>query len=117
MLKRTALATITLCMMLECGCRLATMISQTEMTQTRLTGTMSRIAKFHEANARLPASPDELPNESNRDCSLDDGWGRPLIWNSNGIDTISLKSYGKDGLPGGTGENADQVSTFNAAKP
>ncbi len=35
-----------------------------------------------------------------------DGWGRPLLYDTDGT-SWTLLSYGRDGLPGGTGMDAD----------
>ena len=43
-----------------------------------------------------------------RNRTLDDPWGRPFHYQYQG-DTYSLISYGADGRPGGSGENADII--------
>jgi Type II secretion system (T2SS), protein G len=40
-----------------------------------------------------------------------DGWGRPILWRVEGDDII-LTSYGRDGVPGGAGEDADMIGVF-----
>ena len=36
-----------------------------------------------------------------------DPWGRPYLYRTGENGSVSITSYGKDGQPGGTGENAD----------
>jgi hypothetical protein len=45
-----------------------------------------------------------------------DPWGRPWVYRSPGeIDTIELASYGANGVPGGTGDDADITSWATAS--
>ncbi|MCE9616022.1 MAG: type II secretion system protein GspG [Lentisphaerae bacterium] len=46
-----------------------------------------------------------------------DGWKRPLRYtiDTNGI--LSLSSFGRDGIPGGSGDNADMHKSYHAWKP
>lgn len=42
--------------------------------------------------------------------SLDDPWGRPFLYEGNaGSGAVELKTYGADGLPGGTRSDSDIV--------
>jgi general secretion pathway protein G len=36
-----------------------------------------------------------------------DPWGRPYVYRPTDTGSVAIISYGKDGQPGGTGENAD----------
>jgi general secretion pathway protein G len=36
-----------------------------------------------------------------------DPWGRPYVYQASQTGSVAIFSYGKDGQPGGTGENAD----------
>jgi general secretion pathway protein G len=36
-----------------------------------------------------------------------DPWGRPYVYQAGQTGSVAIFSYGKDGQPGGTGENAD----------
>ncbi len=74
--------------------------------------TCDRIQSFWDQHGRMPTTPDELPIIENRDCSMKDGWGRQLNWDSNGADRVRLWSLGRDGIPGGSGEDADQEIVF-----
>ncbi len=68
----------------------------------------------------LPGDLKQLLSDTNLralQTQTEDGWGRPIQYtvSENGI--VLLTSLGSDGLPGGTGEKADLVGTFNARMP
>jgi hypothetical protein len=71
-----------------------------------------RIQDFWNEHGRVPMVPAELPDVRNRDCSMKDGWGRELRWESDGKSKVKVWSLGADGKPGGTGEDADMEVTF-----
>jgi hypothetical protein len=43
---------------------------------------------------------------------MKDGWGRELNWESDGRSTVKVWSLGRDGKPGGNGEDADMEVIF-----
>jgi hypothetical protein len=43
---------------------------------------------------------------------MKDGWGRELHWVSDGKTRVTVRSLGRDGKPGGTGEDADLEILF-----
>lgn len=90
---------------------LADRIPPGALTRTRMDITQQRILAYVAAHRRLPASLLELPKVQGRDSEISDGWGRPIRYAVNGR-TVTLSSLGKDGLPGGTGENSDVDLTF-----
>ena len=62
---------------------------------------------------RLPTGLSELPPVgADRDGSLDDVWGRAILYGMNAHATVVLTSLGKDGKPGGEGEDADVLQAF-----
>lgn len=66
---------------------------------------------------RLPNSLQELPPLPEQyNSSLKDGWGRNIIYKKYDDGTVELVSYGKDGIPGGTGSNEDIVFKFKIQK-
>ncbi|MGD9128541.1 MAG: type II secretion system protein GspG [Planctomycetia bacterium] len=85
-------------------------------TDTRLLCTCNRIQIFWDQHGRVPSSPDELPYLRDYDCSLEDGWGREFLWESDGVSTVHVWSLGKDGGLGGTGRDADIGMAFVAGK-
>lgn len=63
-------------------------------------------------SAGLPTSADQLPLLPERDCGTTDGWGRELIW-KHGERSLQVISYGRDGKPGGSGEDADHAFSYS----
>jgi len=43
-----------------------------------------------------------------------DGYGRKLKWESDGIGRVRVFSLGRDGIVGGTGDDADTEVEFNS---
>lgn len=72
-----------------------------------------RIIQYATLNDSLPTTPGQLPQMAGYDNSTTDRWGRPIIWRVDG-DTVTLTSYGRDGKPGGTGEDEDILGVFRA---
>ncbi len=86
------------------------------LTRTRMTVIEKRIRDYAVAHHRLPASLSELPKPAaNRDDSIVDGWGRPIQYAKEG-QAVTLLSLGKDGRPGGSGEDADIRITFTVSE-
>jgi hypothetical protein len=73
--------------------------------------TKRRILRFAATHGSLPTSLEQLPCIEGYVNETTDGWGRPILWRIDGDDVI-LTSYGRDGVPGGTGEDADMVGAF-----
>jgi hypothetical protein len=94
------------------GCRVVNVIPPKNLTETRLAVTNSRIEQYWEAHRRVPDRPDQLPVQKNRDCSMTDGWGRQLQWDSNGVSRVRVWSFGRDGIAGGTGEDTELETVF-----
>ena len=94
------------------SCRIIDTIPPTNVTETRVGVTYNRIQKFWNEHGRVPTTPTELPNEKNRDCSMKDGWGRELHWESDGTSKVKVWSLGRDEKLGGTGEDADMEVEF-----
>jgi hypothetical protein len=70
-----------------------------------------RILRYAASNGTLPNVLDQLPRIEGFANEVTDGWGRPIQWRVEG-DKVILTSYGLDGVPGGTGEDADIVGVF-----
>jgi hypothetical protein len=94
------------------SCRIVDTIPPQNLTETRLLVTYNRIQNFWNEHGRVPTKPAELPDVKNRDCSMADGWGRELNWKSDGTSKVKVWSLGRDGKPGGTGEDADLEVAF-----
>ena len=93
-------------------CRILDTIPPPNLTETRLLVTHDRIQDFWKQCGKVPVEPADLPVVKNRDCSLTDGWGRELHWDSDGVSNVKVWSLGRDGKPGGTGEDADTGGVF-----
>lgn len=90
-------------------------ITPQSVTRTRMTMAEQRIRKYVAAHRRLPKRLSDLPPlESDRDGSLADGWGRQIQYTKEG-QTVTLLSLGKDGHPGGIGDDVDIRVTFAVA--
>ena len=73
---------------------------------------MNRLPTTEEGLAVLNAAPANEPNWAGPYLKKDvpkDSWGHPYVYLAPGThnNDFDLMSYGKDGQPGGTGENAD----------
>src|SRR5437868_14045067 len=82
------------------------------LTETRMAVTYYRIQRFWNAHGKVPATPGELPEKEQKDCSMIDGWGRKLKWESDGKTKVKVWSLGRDGKLGGSGEDADLEFVF-----
>jgi hypothetical protein len=86
------------------------------MTLTAIGETQSRIEIYVGGGGNKP--PDTLDLLPMRDGYMNrttDGWKRPLIY-VRADDTFSLTSLGRDGVPGGTGDDEDVVRRFRIAR-
>jgi hypothetical protein len=70
------------------------------------------INDFVADNGRAPSNMVEIARYRHPDKGWNDGWGRPLLYQVNTSGIASLTSLGKDGRPGGSGQDADLVWTF-----
>ena len=78
--------------------------------------TCDRIESFWDEHSRVPFRVDELPEQKWRDCTTKDAWGRELRWLSDGVSRVRVWSLGRDGKPGGTGEDADMGMEFDGSR-
>jgi hypothetical protein len=100
-------------LILLAGCQsTATVISPPESTQTAITETYARLNLFLTANQALPPDLAMLPQRAGFANQIVDGWGRQLHYSSDDDGTVSLASLGRDGAPGGVGDDADIVRRF-----
>jgi hypothetical protein len=81
------------------------------LTHARMHMMKRRILRFATAYGVLPNTIDELPRIEGFDNGVKDGWGRPILWRIE-AEKVILTSYGRDGVPGGVGEDTDLVATF-----
>lgn len=90
---------------------LATRIPPAEATQTRLAVARTQLDEYWQQSGRVPEDLRELPAASAEaglaGDQLSDGWGREFNWTSDGIANVRIWSLGRDGQPGGAGDDAD----------
>lgn len=82
------------------------------LTHTHMHTMKRRILRYASAHEALPISLDQLPRIEGKSNDVTDGWGRPILWRSKG-DEVTLVSYGRDGVLGGTGEDEDMMGVFS----
>jgi len=92
-------------------------ITPVELTHTSIMATFVRMDIYAKTNRAIPLSLNILPQREGYDDSTTDGWGRPLIYSLTKEGLLTLTSMGKDGKPGGAGEDADISVSFHARKP
>ena len=86
-------------------------------TVSAMTETFVRIALYAKQSNSIPQSLAVLPKRAGYANQTTDAWKRPLRYEiaTNGI--IKLTSLGKDGMPGGTGDDADISKAYHALRP
>ena len=82
-------------------------------TYTRMTRIEYKILEFGWSQHRLPRDLAELPVRNGFMDKLIDGWERSIQYLSNDNGVVVLKSFGADGLPGGTGNDSDIERSFS----
>jgi hypothetical protein len=87
------------------------------MTVTAMTETFVRISLYAQQNNDIPPSLDVLPRRSGYANQTTDGWRRPLKYETTPDGIIRLTSLGKDGVPGGTGDDTDVSRAYYARCP
>ena len=104
---------VTLAMLALVSCH---RITPVEMTKSAITETFVRIGIYAQTNRAVPPSLAVLPKRDGYANRTTDGWGRPLRYSlaTNGI--IALTSFGRDGKPGGSGEDADTSESYFTKK-
>ncbi|MCG7870182.1 MAG: type II secretion system protein GspG [Candidatus Thiodiazotropha taylori] len=92
-------------------------ITPEEMTRSAIGETFVRINLYSIEHHKMPNSFSELPRRSGYLNSTVDGWGREIMMEIFDNKLITLFSLGKDGLPGGEGENSDISQSYWLTKP
>jgi hypothetical protein len=70
------------------------------------------ILQHAHSHGELPHSLTGLPEMQGRDNCIRDGWGRNIILEVSSSGIVTLRSLGRDGVVGGSGEDADMIGTF-----
>lgn len=85
------------------------------LTATRMYRIKHRVLEFVSTKSRLPTTLSELPDIPKFDNKIVDGWGRPILFETDSSNLITLKCFGSDGMPGGTDMDRDIVGAFRAS--
>ena len=91
-------------------------ISPTNLTVTSIIECAVRTQLFYRSHGKLPSSLSSLPERTGYANSIVDGYGRELIFEVH-EKHLAFISFGKDGLPHGTGEDADIEFHYITHKP
>ena len=89
-------------------------VPESAITSTSIIVTTRRIEAYLNEYKRLPETLDQLPpwtGDPERDASVD-LWKRPLLYEVHPNGTFTIRSLGRDGLPGGTGDDTDFLERF-----
>ena len=90
----------------------ADVIPDRALTKSAMVETSVRIGMFVNHKKELPASLTALPRREGYANRVVDAWKRPLLYVVSSQDAFTLTSLGKDGVVGGTGEDADIVQKY-----
>jgi hypothetical protein len=82
------------------------------VTPNAMIGTSVRVGIYYNANGCLPPNLSVLPDREGYSNTLLDAWNRPLVYTADSKSTFTLSSFGRDGVPGGAGDNADLVRKY-----
>jgi len=91
-----------------------------EVTRSRMAFDRQRILDYAHDHNQLPPTLSALPRLTRKpeaDRYLEDAWRRPLIYEVETSGIVTLKSLGRDGLPGGSGQDADVTLSFPSHRP
>ena len=82
------------------------------LTATRMQVLKRRVLQYGQAHGQLPTSLTGLPEIKGYDSGIRDGWKRDIIFEVSTSGIITFRSLGRDGIAGGTGDDADIVRSF-----
>lgn len=91
-------------------------ITPVESTNTAIMESFARVQLYAETNRAVPLSLDALPRRKRYANQTTDGWYRPLQYRVTPDDVITITSLGRDGKPGGTGEDADISVSYRSKR-
>lgn len=83
-----------------------------DATTAAISETSVRIAMFVEKNGHLPKTLKDLPTRVEHANRTTDAWNHPLVYKIDSENSITLKSLGSDGKPGGNDADADIIVRY-----
>ena len=87
-------------------------ISPTNSTVSTMMGLTRRIAEYTKTHPSMPISLSELPKFKGKKIPIRDGWFRKIEFIEQEDGFFMLRSFGRNGKPGGTDGNADITTSF-----
>ena len=75
-----------------------------------------RVLRYALEHGSLPSALGDTEPIEGFHSSIKDGWGDPLDYRVDTNGLVTFRSLGKDGRPGGVGDDTDMVGTFPAKK-
>jgi hypothetical protein len=112
-MRRFAVAIVVLVIAIIVAIGIGEITPPRSVTDGRMHMMKRRIIRFAIAHGFLSTSVDQLPRIEGFDNGAVDGWGRPITLRVEGA-TVTLTSYGSDGIPGGAGDDRDMIGIFLA---
>jgi hypothetical protein len=82
------------------------------LTVTHMTILKRRVLQFAHSRGELPHSLTDLPELRGFHDRIRDGWGRDIEFDVSASGVVTFRSLGRDGIVGGSGEDADMLASF-----
>jgi Type II secretion system (T2SS), protein G len=93
---------------------LVDVIPPRSLTAARMQVLKRRVLHYAQAHGELPKSLAVLPAMEGYDNSTRDAWKRDIIFEVSTSGVVTFRSFGRDGVVGGAGDNADIIRSFPA---
>ena len=84
------------------------------LTAKRMQVLKRRVLQYAHSHGELPKSLAAVPRMNGYDSSFLDGWNRGIVFEVSASSVVSFRSLGRDGVRGGSGEDADILRSFPA---
>ncbi len=91
-------------------------ITPVDSTVTAIGESFARVQIYARRNGAVPPSLNVLPKRRGYANQITDGWHRPLLYHVAPDGVITITSFGRDGKPGGTGEDADISESYRSKR-
>jgi hypothetical protein len=117
MTRKIIIATVVVVAVFGLMTLLVDVIPPKEETVSAMIETFVRISIYAEQNNSIPSSLAVLPKREGYANQTTDAWKRPLRYEITADGIIRLTSLGKDGQPGGEGDNTDITRAYYSRRP